>query len=308
MSMPPSSDALALVSSLSNPINHDQHFKALSVQAQTLSSSPITYSQTCVQFARILATSSPDLIPIHEVQKWSEYDQQGVQAIQKDPIGGWSQFRQMAGLLLKNALLNAPIYEHSKTKMRLLNDASMEIKQILCQGIVDPDVGVRRVCGSLIARCTVGHIADGMDALALEENKWGETILGPFLVNCLESAIAIMDLSSVKTSAMVEDKVIFALLGALQTLSNCLEDNANKFERGIGVSFNKIVPALLKLFQLYGEERIKVDALKCCVHLIQVMPGSLIAQINEFLGILSMLATDKNVEVRKLVCRSIVSL
>lgn len=302
---PPTSEILTLLSSLSNPTNHDLHTKALQMQAQTLSASPITYSQTCVQFARTLATISPDQIPAHEIQKWSEYDLQSVQSLQNNPISGWSQMRQMAGILLKNALLNPPIDQNTKTRMRLLNDASTEIKQVLCQGIVDSDIGVRRVSSGLIARCTVGNVADGMDSLALEENKWGEIILGPFLINCLESAISIME---GKTSTEIEHKIQFALFGALQTLANCLEDNAEKFERGIGASFNKIVPALLKLLQLCGDEKVKVNALKCCNHLVQVMPGSLIAQMNDFLGVLSMLANDKSSEVRKLVCRSIVSM
>lgn len=302
---PPTSEILTLLSSLSNPTNHDLHTKALQIQAQTLSASPITYSQTCVQFARTLATASPEQIPALEIQKWSEYDLQSVQSLQSNPIGGWSQMRQMAGLLLKNALLNPPIDQNTKTRMRLLNDASMEIKQVLCQGIVDSDIGVRRVSSGLIARCTVAHVADGMDALALEENKWGEFILGPFLINCLESAISIME---GKTSTEIESKIQFALFGALQTLANCLEDNPEKFERGIGAAFNKIVPALLKLLQLCRDEKVKVNSLKCCVHLVQVMPGSLIAQMHDFLGVLSMLATDESSEVRKLVCRSIVSM
>lgn len=227
--------------------------------------------------------------------------------LRHDPHGGWMQLRQMAGLLLKNALCKPPTNNDTKTKMRLLPNASQELKIILCQSIVDENGAVRRVSSSIIASCTVGtNVMDGMEALPLSE--WG-SILTPFLVNCLESAIGIMEGSSTaaKTASM-ENKVKNALLGSLMTLSKVLEDDASKFERYSGPSFNKIVPSLLKLLTICGEERVRVDSLKCCVHMIDLMPGSLIAQMNDFLGVLSLLGNDGSSQIRQLVCRAIVNL
>jgi hypothetical protein len=211
--------------------------------------------------------------------------------------------------LLKNALLKAPIDENTKMKMKLLPDASTEIKGILCRCIVDPNHGIRRVGASIVSSCSLGQggIADGMEPLPLDEHRWGEGILMPFLVNCLESAIGMMDQGD-QGPIMMPEKIQYALLGSLQALDMMLEDDAGKLERKTGPAFQKIVPCLLKLLRLCGEQRVKVDSLKCCVNLIRVMPGSLIAQMNDLLGVLSLLAGDDIGEVRKHVCLAIVTL
>jgi hypothetical protein len=314
--LPPTGDVLALITSLSNPSNHNLHTQALSIQQATLSSSPITYGNTCLQYARVLGCKSPSHMPQSEVQKWSDSDGGiSVRALQNDPINGWNTMRQMAGYLLKNALLSPPINAQTKTKMRLLPDASHELKLILCQSIVDEQEYVRKVSSSIIASCTVGaNVMDGMEVLPLSE--WGDK-LTPFLVNCLESAISIMSGTSSATNTTstdgsgvgnIEDKVKYALLGSLLTLSKLLEDDASKFERYSGPSFSKIVPCLLKLLQICSEQKVKVDALHCCVHLINIMPSSLVAQMNDFLAILSSLGNDGNHLVRQLVCRAIVTM
>jgi hypothetical protein len=306
---PPGGEILGLITSLSNHTNHAIHTNALSVKDATLSSSPISYGTTCIQFGRVLSCQSPSQVPQEEIQKWSNSDG-GVSVMQlrHDPIGGWNQLRQMAGLLLKNALAKPPMNGDTGSTMRLLPDASQELKVILCQSIVDENDAVRRVSSSIIASCTVGvSVMDGLETMPLSE--WGN-ILTPFLVNCLESAISVMEGSSASASASasLEDKIKYALLGSLMTLSKVLEDNAVKFERYSGAAFNKIVPCLLKLLNICGEERVKVDSLKCCVHMIEVMPGSLVAQMNDFLGVLSILGNDPSSEVRQLVCRSIVNM
>mmetsp|Transcript_12774 Transcript_12774/g.14414 ORF Transcript_12774/g.14414 Transcript_12774/m.14414 type:complete len:1015 (+) Transcript_12774:323-3367(+) len=306
---PPTGDVLALITSLSNPVNHEVHTHALKVRDSTLEASPHSYGSTCLQFGRVLACPSPDLISQNDIQTWSNSDG-GVSVMQlrHDPVGGWSQLRQMAGLLLKNALTQPPMNKDTKSRMRLLPDAAQELKCILCQSIVDENDAVRRASSSIISSCTVGTgfaTMDGMEALPLYE--WGETILAPFLVNCLESAISIME-GSTASSATMEDKIKHALLGSLMTLTKLLEDDAAKFERGSGAAFNKIVPCLLKLLKLCGEQRIKTDALKCCVNMIEVMPGSLVAQMSDFLGVLSALGNDPSSQVRQLVCRAIVNL
>ena len=308
---PPSGDILTLITSLSNHQNHAQHTAALQHQTKILSQSPITYSQTLSEYARVLSCPSIQNVPEHELKKWSESDPSSVAQMRHDPIGGWSQLREMTGLLLKNALLNPP-RNSQNIKMTLLPDTMKEIKEILCRCIVDPSAGVRRVGSSLISSCSVGNhaggsedhvIADGMEIMPLMNDGWGPKILAPFLSNCIDSATG-----SMENNQYMDDKIQFALLGALQTLVKLLEDDAEKFERGTGAAFNKFVPAILKLLQLCGEERVKVDCVKCCVFMITLMPGSLVAQMNDLLGVLSNLAGDSSTEVKKYVCRAIVTL
>ena len=318
---PPTGDVLALITSLSNPANHTLHTQALSIQSTTLSSSPISYGQTCLQYARVLACASPTQISQADIEKWSNTDG-GVSVMQlrHDPINGWNAIRQMAGYLLKNALCKPPLNNDTKMLMRLLPDAAYELKIILCQSIVDEQDFVRKVSSSIIASCTVGSsgVMDGMEALPLSE--WG-TILTPFLVNCLESAISMMEgkllennndhiqsTTSSSSTVSIKDKVKYALLGSLMTLSKLLEDNAKKFEIHSGPSFHKIIPCLLKLLKVCSDKKVKIDSLKCCVHMIHIMPSSLVAQMNDFLGILSSLGNDECYEVRQLVCRAIVEM
>ena len=307
--LPPSGQILSLITSLSNPENHTQHQQALVFHSSTLSSSPLSYSNTCVQFARVLAQVSADSIPQEAIQIWKESDNgTSIMKLSKDPIGGWNQIREMAGLLLKNALLKAPVDENTKMRMKLLPEASSEIKCILCRCIVDSNHGIRRVGGSIISSCSLGQggVADGMEPLPLDDNRWGEGILMPFLLNCLESAVLVI--MEQQQKGPVEEKIQYSLLGSLQTLVMLLEDDAPKVERKCGPAFQKIVPCLLKLLNACGEQKVKVDSLKCFVNLIHIMPGSLIARMNDFLGVLSLLAGDDDDEVRKCVCLAIVTL
>jgi hypothetical protein len=252
---------------------------------------------------------SADSIPQEAIQIWKESDNgTSIMKLSKDPIGGWNQIREMAGLLLKNALLKAPVDENTKMRMKLLPEASSEIKCILCRCIVDSNHGIRRVGGSIISSCSLGQggVADGMEPLPLDDNRWGEGILMPFLLNCLESAVLVI--MEQQQKGPVEEKIQYSLLGSLQTLVMLLEDDAPKVERKCGPAFQKIVPCLLKLLNACGEQKVKVDSLKCFVNLIHIMPGSLIARMNDFLGVLSLLAGDDDDEVRKCVCLAIVTL
>lgn len=321
---PPTGDILALITSLSNPSNHTLHTKALQIQSTTLSSSPISYGNTCLQYARVLACPSPSHIAQSDIDTWSQSDGGiSVMQLRHDPITGWNTIRQMAGYLLKNALLQPPLNKDTNMKMRLLPHASHELKIILCQSIMNEHEFVRKVSSSIIASCTVGmNVMDGMEAFPLSE--WGHNILTPFLVQCLDRAIVMMESSSTATTTANEEKnqIMNALLGSLMTLSKLLEDNAQKFETYSGSSFHKVIPNLLKLLQICNTSnsnqssssaittntKIKVDSLKCCVHLIDVMPSSLVVAMNEFLVVLSSLGNDNNYEVRQLVCRSIVNM
>jgi len=217
--------------------------------------------------------------------------------LRHDPIGGWSQLREMAGLLLKNALVAPP------PNMSLPDETFDEILTILLHGIADESQNVRKVTSSIIASGTVGAM-EGKEALPL--HRWGENGLTPYLVKGLEDAIAVIE---AKHTAP-EDSIEYALLGSLQTLSKLFEDSPERFEKGSGPAFQRIVPALVKMLELCGDERVKRDSLTCLVNLIRMMPSSLVAVMNDFFATLSKLGGDPNSssEVRKLVCRGIVTL
>lgn len=294
---PPSGAILSLLTHLSNP-TPPAHKIALEKRDTLLSTSAQSYGSTCIQFARILHCPNPNQIPQDQLNIWSQCDG-GVSVLQlrHDPIGGWSQLREMAGLLLKNALVKPP------PNMSLPDETFDEILTILLHGIADENRSVRKVTSSIIASGTVGAV-EGKEALPL--HRWGENGLTPYLVKGLEDAIAVIEAKH----AAPEDKIEHALLGSLQTLSKLFEDSPERFEKGSGPAFQRIVPALVKLLAVCGEERVRTDALTCLVNLIQLMPSSLVAAMNEFFEALSKLGGDPNSssEVRKLVCRGIVTL
>jgi len=168
--------------------------------------------------------------------------------------------------------------------------------------------------------------ADFAPPLPIKE--WPE--LGPFLVYCLENGIQLLNTSSDDTATAemvdVQRSIQCALLGTLQTLNKLLEDAPVKFEHDVGSSsFLRIVPAIIKLLQSqrvlqrqpeptqwkeYEREvnRIKTDALSCCISLVETMPSTLVVAMNDFLGVLSSLGSDTGSDVRKLVCRALVAL
>ena len=296
---PPSGEILNLITSLSNPQNHTAHKEALELRDQTISSSASNYSQTCVQFGRVLGCPSPEHLSPTEVEVWRQKDATSLLQLQHDPVGGWLQLREMAGLLLKSALVSPPFdtSNSSYVRMRLLDAERRELQTILCRGICDSRPNVRRVSSSLLASATLSKNG----ALPLAE--WGDSILLPFLVNCLHSAIPLMEAGQI-----LPDNVQFGVLGSLQTISKMLEDDAAAVEKGGGAAFPKVVPCLLKLLQICAEEKVKVNCLESFVYLVKLMPSSLVVSMSTFLEALSALGNDASANVKKLVCRSIVTL
>ena len=352
-SVPPSGSILALLSTLSNPSDHDAHAAALSTRDAALSSSPEMYGSVCLDLARVLSAPSPHVIPRSELELWNAHTG-GNNAIQFycSSEQGWSQLREMAGLLLKNALIHPPwdmvthdaqalaSQPHLRKRMRLPLTSSHEIKQILTRGIIDPNSHVRKVSSTIIAACSVERAVASNNRRSAQEgtshpplplSEWDE--LPPLLSFCLDNGVRLYGESMYATiqadasTRQEHENVQHALLGALQTLSKMLEDAPVKVEHGCGVlSFPKIVAAFILLLQsprvlekhnplqenltqaLNDIERVKIYALECCIFLVATMPSTLVLMIEQFLGVLSLLSSDPAAEVRKLVCRSIVSL
>ena len=203
---PPSGQVLSLLTTLSNPSNHANHNSALQARDNALSSSPTSYAMLCLNFARILATESPDSIPANELEIWSQSDG-GVSVMQlrHDPTTGWLQLREMAGILLKNALSKPPLDASSNNtiRMRLPPEAAVEIKSILILCVANGNVGVRRVASSIVSSTTVGSWGvDEGNSEALPLKDWAE--LCPFLVHCMDTALAALE--STGGAAAMEEK------------------------------------------------------------------------------------------------------
>jgi hypothetical protein len=356
---PPSGRILSLLTTLSNPSDHDTHAAALSARDAALSSSSESYGLVCLDLARVLASPSPYVLPKEELDQWITHSG-GMNAVQLycSSEQGWSQLREMAGLLLKNALVNPPwdmtgpqaqalaSQPHLRKRMRLPPPSSDEIKQILLHTMTDCNTHVRKVSSTIIAACTVQRpifktslhrrVSDN-DITVIQHpplplQEW--TDLPHFLAFCLENGVRLYGESIYSSmngdvaAQQEKEKIQYALQGALQTLSKMLEDDPVKVEQDLGVlSFQKIVAAFISILQsprvlekhsitqlgdlsqvVKNIERVKIYALECCIFLVGTMPSNLVALMDQFLGVLSLLSSDPLADVRKLVCRAIVSL
>mmetsp|Transcript_24050 Transcript_24050/g.45396 ORF Transcript_24050/g.45396 Transcript_24050/m.45396 type:complete len:1049 (+) Transcript_24050:142-3288(+) len=333
---PPNGQVLALLAALSNPnpTDHSRHALALQARDDALSSSPEGYGDLCRNFCRVLGCPSPQNIPLSELESFHNSDREMFQRCcgwipevvaagdggaasptdedlaqrRRSGMVMWNTLRQMAGLLLKNALVTPPLPKNTPTdalgrplpghggRMALPPDAAAEIKHGLLRCIADEETAVRSSASTAIARCCTAAVALGKSLGAFAVKQWGELL--PFLLQCIVAG-------NDESATPAEDA---AAMGALVTLRKLLEDIPNCLSRDAPASsFQDMVPALLRSLRCPSEGRRK-EALACLNCFIEPMPGSLVAHMNDYLGGLSALAADPSPSVRRLVCQGIVAM
>lgn len=298
-SAPPNGQVLALLAALSNPsADHNLHVQAIKARDDALSASPESYGNLCQNFARILACPNIEAIPSSELETLNTADPTSMMQLKHDPTS-WVQFRQMAGLLLKNALVSPPIVGpvdaagRPANRIRLPTESAMEIKSVLLGCIADSNAVIRGAASSTIASASVNADVEGAEPLPLRE--WPE--LTPFLVHCLDQSIP--GGGGTRSGEHAMD-------GALLTLRKLLEDSPSQFEKESGAQFDSLLPLLLRLLES-KDEKPRKESLKCLNCMIVTMPGSLVIHMDDYLAGLSSLATDSSAGVRRLVCQAIVS-
>ena len=311
VSQPPSGEVLSLLTALSNPgADYERHKLALEARDRALAASPESYGNLCQNLIRIFALPSIQDVPQVELARFQQQDPTSVLQLQHDPTGGWIQLRQMAGLLLKNALLSAPVAKNNQGqliggRMRLPVDAANEIKSALLQCMVDCVPSIRRVASSTIASATVYRKRDQpintySQHVALPLLEWSELL--PSLIHCLESY------STESNSSSMD-----AVQGALLTLVKLIEDSPSQLQQD--AAFSRVVPLLLKIMMSTpvssdaNYERCVKDAMQSLIGLLEILPGELVVHMNDYLQGLSQLANvNSSEDIRTLVCRSIVML
>jgi len=225
------------------------------------------------------------------MEQWKQTDAASVHQLQQNEAL-WIPFGQMAGLVLKNALLHPPIVPiagmdgQPQRALSLLAPQADKVKAtlLLCLGCQHAEL--RAVASSVIATCSVS--LDGVQP-ALHISSWPQLV--PALIHNLQS-------SNGNTSAIVE--------GSLTTVRKMMEDGPTEID---SESLDALVPLLLR-FLASSDERSKVSALQSLVacHSDEMMPSALVVNFSEYLAGISALATDPSLLVRKWVCRSIVTL
>lgn len=291
---PPSGHVLSLVSALSNTANHDLHVQAIRARDEALSSSSESYSNLCVQLCYLMVGSDqPDQvlqrIDQASLEHWRRADMQSALRFQQD-TSLWIPFGQMAGLVLKNALLHPPILQDGRALSVTATQAD-DLKATLlgCLGCNHGEL--RAVASSVIASCSVS--VNGIQP-ALHISAWPQLV--PTLIQNLQQQQQQHQGQSVPP--IVE--------GSLTTVRKMMEDGPSEMDRK---QLDALVPLLLS-FLSSGDERSTVSALQSLIacHGDDMMPSSLVLYFSDYLGALSALASDPSPSVRKWVCRSIVTL
>ena len=288
---PPSGQVLSLISALSNTANHELHVQAIRARDEALSSSPETYGNLCAQLGFLLVGSDQpqqllSQIDPSQLEHWKQTDMQSALRLQQDP-SLWIPFGQMAGLVLKNALLHPPILQNGQS-LSLASPQADDVKATLLRCLGCHYAELRAVASSVIATCSVS--ADGVQP-ALHIKSWPQLV--PTLVNNLQH-----QQPGGGVPPIVE--------GSLTTIRKMMEDGPMELS---SEHLDALVPLLLK-FLSSGDERSIVSALQSLVacHSDSMIPSSLVLYFSDYLGAISALATNPSPLVRKWVCRSIVTL
>lgn len=287
--VPPAPDGqvLSLVAALSNALNHELHVQAIRARDEALSSSPETYGNLCTQLAYLMAGSDRpgELIQRMDpaqLQHFQQSDPATAQRLHSD-FASWTVFGQMAGLILKEALLHPPKLNDG-TALYLQAPAVDQVKMALqyCLGCAHPEL--RNVASTVLATTAVS--TDSVQP-SLSIHAW------PHLIDFL-----LDNLHQTDNPGLVE--------GSLSTVRKILEDGPHELNP---TQLDAVLPVLLR-FLASPDERSKTSALQAIVACLTegLMPSALVAHFGDYLAALSSLAQDPSVRVRKWVCRSIVTL
>eukprot|EP00536_Pseudo-nitzschia_multiseries_P002126 jgi/Psemu1/182794/e_gw1.28.148.1 len=284
---PPNGQVLSLVSALSQTENHDLHIQAIKARDDALRSSVCSYGNLCLQLAYLLVGSDqPEVlaqrINASEIEIWRQADPNTTARIQSDPTM-WVPFGQMAGLVLKNALVWPPSSQFSHGTMSLECGIAKHVKEVLLFGLSLAHKELRNVVSSVIADCAVSQM--GLQP-HLSVKNWPE--LMPALLHHLNPANNPSDR---------------AMAGSLLTVQKMMEDDPDQIPTP---DIDALIPLLLQMFQSPDEIK-RVGSLETIVACLSfgLVPSALVLHFATYLEGLSRLATDPSMEVRKWVCRSI---
>ena len=236
--------------------------QAIAARDQALSTDPTSYSHLCLQLAvvMVLAGSSSSSVagssnngnPPHqqsmvfgkmdpsELEQWRQQDAATVLQLERDPTL-WIPLGQMAGLILKNALLRPPILENQPPRpMTLSPEAAQPMKQTLLLALCSRHDALRAVASTVVAT-----VAVSMDALQphLDISQWPDLV--PTLVNRVAVVLQHQqgDTTARPSSILGGPEVE----GSLRTVTKIMEDGPDRLSPQ---ELDQICPVLIQLLSL----------------------------------------------------------
>lgn len=283
----PNAQVLHLVAALSSPENHALHMEAIKARDQALSASPESYGNLATQLSYLLVGSDRPVDMLQrmdpsQLEAWRQSDPTTIMRLQQDQTM-WVDFGQMAGLILKHALLRPPLLPDGRP-LYLISPAAEHVKEVLLFALACEHSELRAVASSVIATSAVSP-----DAVqpALYIRAWPE-----LLQNLLHN--------------MQQCRNPYVAEGSLSTIRKIMEDGPSELSQE---QLDTLIPILVK-FLSAPDDKPKVSALQSIVACLTggLMPSALVAYFGDYLAGLSSLASDPSISVRKWVCRSIVTL
>lgn len=304
---------LSLISALSNTSNHTLHVQAIHARDEALASSLETYQQLCWQLALTLAGSEnyqamlSRMDPI-QLENWRRTDPQSVSRLQQD-AQLWVPFGQMAGLLLKDALLRPPqpandVGNPSPHRFSLEEPVAIQMQSCLLNVLGSRHSELRSVASSIIATLAVAPwgTQSGCVQPWLHLKNWKTLI--PTLVSHLQSGFE-------SSSESFSPTNLACLEGSLQTVRKIMEDGPQQLDQE---ELDTVIPVLLQLLQLpttqstSPHQLASLQSLAACLS-HSMMPSALVLHFGAFLQGLSQLATQTSYSsLQQWVCRTMVTL
>ena len=289
LSLPPTPNAqvLSLVTALSSPENHSLHLEAIRARDEALSSSPESYGNLVSQLSYLMAGSDHPAQMLQrmdqgQLEAWRQNDPTTVFRLQQDETL-WIPFGQMAGLILKQALLRPPVLPDGRP-LYLISPAAEHVKEVLLFTLGSESSRLRAVASTIISTTAVSP--DGVQP-SLYIKAWPELV--PSLL---------FNMKQCRNPDVAE--------GSLSTVRKIMEDGPSEVPQH---QLDALIPCLLQ-FLSSEQESLKVSSLQSIVACLTegLMPAALVAHFGDYLAGLSALANDPSPFVRKWVCRSIVTL
>jgi hypothetical protein len=303
---PPNGAVLSLLSALNSPEQHGLHLQAVAALDQALSASPESYGNLCVQLALVMIGSD------HPEQMMQQQQPDGTDQMIQSPAL-WIPLGQMAGLVLKNALLRPPMQQQQQQQGRAMSlllslppgPVAEQLKELLLTYALQcQHAELRAVASSVIATSAVSP--DGLQP-ALHIRAWPQLV--PQLLVYLQQQQDDVNISHNNNNNNNNNNSdhTAAVHGALVTVRKILEDGPSELSPR---DLDALVPALLQYLHVQKPEAHKVQALQSLAACLtdNVMPSALVLEFDAYLKGLSALAQDQSGKVRQWVCRSIVTL
>ena len=307
---PPSTEAVSLIAALSNAglHHHDRHVAAIQARDQALSASPQSYNQACYECLLILLHADqlgaqiPSDHPVHAVISTAANSTHSCAAGGAGALSScWLQFGQMAGFVLKNALLRPPtttIQQQQQQRYTILPEHATNLQQGLLQAVVCQHAALRNVASTILATAAATNVYQpALCIMTMTKNAAD----GSSSTRSTSGTSGWPDLIDRLLSVPSEQS-----LGPLLTLQKMLQDAPHSIPDH---QLDAAVPLWIAQLTTTTRSAAATTALlDCLTRILPRMPAALVAHWTEYLAALRHHTTNAAAAATTCVCRSLTTI